>query len=829
MRRCSMRVLLGTFAAIVVARSGAGAQERDSISAVRVARISAVLDSGRYDEAEALARRFVTQPNGREGYGVLGAVLQARGRYAAAESAWTRAVELRATDSLTAAVRLAQLHFDRGERDRAMREFDRFIDIYNTRASRLTSEELAAVGLACRYLGLENPQLFKDALRAFDRALARDPGNLQARIALGELFLEKYNDVDAQKTFAEVLDRDSTSVDGLLGEARRRIADSQPGVDSLLVRASRVNPNAVGTRVIRARTLMDLEQYGDAQREIDRAFAVNPNASDALATAAAIKYLTGDRPGYEALRQRALALNPRDAGFYATMAELASRVRLYETAAEFARQGVAVEPKDWGAHAQLGMNLLRLGRIDEGRRALGTAFAGDPYDVRVKNTLDLLDTFSNYDTRSYGPVQLMVEKSEADLMGLYIGDLAAKAYATFSERYGYTPTPPVRIEVYRSHADFSVRTVGLAGLGALGVSFGSTLAFDSPAAKDAGPFNWGSTVWHELAHTFTLGLTDHRVPRWLSEGLSVYEEHRAKPGWGFDVSPEFLDAYRKGKLVPVSRMNDGFMRPAYPEQVQYSYYQASLVCDLIARDGGDRAILAMLQGYKAGKTTDEIFRTVLNIDPRAFDKKFDDYMRERFGARIAALDSVQAGLRSAGESLQRRDTTAAIAALERVRALFPGFAGEESASLALARLYAAKGDRARTADALAEIVQHNESSLEAHVRLIPVLLALGDTTRAIEMLDRSMYINPYDMPRHEQLAVLARRTGARSIAVRERRAIVALDPADRAEAYYQLALAEFEVGDRSGARRSVLTALEEAPGFVPAQELLLKIVDGGTP
>src|SRR5439155_5798891 len=135
---------------------------------------------------------------------------------------------------------------------------------------------------------------------------------------------------------------------------------------------------------------------------------------------------------------------------------------------------------------------------------------------------------------------------------IYLKDLAARAYATFAQRYGYTPSPPIRIEVYRSHTDFSVRTVGMGGLGALGVSFGTTLAFDSPAAKDAGNFNWGSTVWHELAHTFTLGLTDNRVPRWFSEGLSVYEEHHGKPGWGAHVTPEWLVAFREGKLVPVS-------------------------------------------------------------------------------------------------------------------------------------------------------------------------------------------------------------------------------------------------------------------------------------
>ena len=100
----------------------------------------------------------------------------------------------------------------------------------------------------------------------------------------------------------------------------------------------------------------------------------------------------------------------------------------------------------------------------------------------------------------------MIEKTESPILSVYLKDLAEQAYATFSKKYAYTPPPPIRIEVYRSHADFSVRTVGLAGLGALGVSFGTTLAFDSPAAKDAGPFNWGSTVWHELAHTFTLGI-----------------------------------------------------------------------------------------------------------------------------------------------------------------------------------------------------------------------------------------------------------------------------------------------------------------------------------
>ena len=95
--------------------------------------------------------------------------------------------------------------------------------------------------------------------------------------------------------------------------------------------------------------------------------------------------------------------------------------------------------------------------------------------------------------------------------------------------------------------------------------------------------------------------TDNRIPRWFSEGLSVYEEHHAKPGWGFNVTPDFLAAFKAGKLVPVSRMNDGFMHPAYPRAgaVLVLPGVARLRADR-ARLGGEPALLKMLQAYKEG-------------------------------------------------------------------------------------------------------------------------------------------------------------------------------------------------------------------------------------
>ena len=51
---------------------------------------------------------------------------------------------------------------------------------------------------AVRHLGRRDPQLFKDALKAYDEALAEDSLDVDAQVALGELFLEKYNSGEAK-------------------------------------------------------------------------------------------------------------------------------------------------------------------------------------------------------------------------------------------------------------------------------------------------------------------------------------------------------------------------------------------------------------------------------------------------------------------------------------------------------------------------------------------------------------------------------------------------------------------------------------------------------
>ena len=841
--------------AIAAYRAAASAQ--DASPRATKGLVDALVMVGRYDEAEETARRATASGTSAELWNSLGEVLVIRGRLAQAESAFVRAMNGRASDSLTARLNLAILRFDRGERATAMEEFDHFIDVYN-RGDRLTAEELMAVATACRYLGLERHEMFQDALKAYDRAIAADPQWLEPKVRVGELFLEKLNAPDARQSFEQVLEVNPRHPAALVGMARLLLFDGAPNAAETARQALEVNERYVPAHVILASLAVSNENYGVAVREAEAALAVDSGSVDALAVLGATHYLAGNRAGYEDARRRAMARNPRSAEFHATLAELAARNRLYREAMEFAREGVALDSTSWRTLGVLGMNQLRLGEIDAGRRSLERAFDGDPYDIWIKNTLDLLDTFTDYEEVRTDRFLIVAEKKEAAIMGLYAGELADEAFAKLQERYGYRPSGPIRIELYRSHSDFSVRTVGLTGLGALGVAFGDVLALDSPSARDLGRFNWGSVLWHELAHTFTLGATANRVPRWFSEGLSVLEERRAREGWGDDVTPSFLMAYRDGMLPPASELNEAFTRPSYPEQIGHAYYMASLICEMIEEQGGIQAIRDMLRGYREGRTSPDVFRTVLRTDFAGFDRRFDGWLRARFAKALEALGPAQA--RSLGDAMANRRRGAgepntapvrvmsggayaraleegrehaeadrydqAIAALERAKALFPQYAGEGSPYVLLAQIHKERGDRPRAAAELKALTAIDGANYDALRELAELLETQGDLAGAAAALDKAMYVNPFDMALHERLAGLYARTSQFPKAVRERRAVLALDPVDRPGALYELANALWQAGERDAARREVLRSLELAPNFEKAQELLLAIRRG---
>jgi tetratricopeptide (TPR) repeat protein len=734
-------------------------------------------------------------------------------------------------DRWAAEITAAEASARRGDRRDATQRASRITAAYEQGGARNSDEHLSA-GRAYVLLGIGNAQAVRSALAAFDRATAADSNNLEAQLRVSELFLEKYNAPDARASAEGILRRAPNDAKALLALARVESFEGKGSPMATAQRSIASDPRYASALAFVAQMHLDAESYDSARVYAQRAIDADALSSAGWTVLGSMAFLNGDSATYRNAVAAVTAVQPAPAEFYTALAEASVRQRRYTEAVALARRAIGYDSLYVPAYGVLGTNQLRTGQMESGRAAIERAFALDPFNLWHKNTLDLLDKMASFRTIDRGRFRVVAPAEEADLLALYIVPLLEQAYDSLAVRYGYKPPTPVRLEFYRYHADFSVRTVGLAGLGALGVSFGSLLAMDSPNGREKGQFNWGSTAWHELTHAFTLGASDHRVPRWLSEGLSVLEERRVGRGWGADATVSYLVAMTTGTLRPVSQLNDGFLRPRFPEETQFSYYQASLFCEMVEASRGAAALPAMLRAYRDGMDTPAVFQKVLGKTPLQIDAEFDAYTQRKFARALAAVrgsspsdssgGAFVATMREAAKQMNR-DRAAARVLLERAQAMFPEYGGDDGPAWYLAELAHSADDTVRALTLLEQVTSRNETAWEANMMEADLREARGDRAGALRALDRLNWIWPYDPAVHVRTATLAALQGDRARAVLERRAVVAMAPTDLLDARYELARALRDAGDIAAARRELLQVLEEAPSFEKAQALLLEL------
>ncbi len=738
----------------------------------------------------------------------------------------------------------------RGDRALATRLAQAIVNEY-TQGTRHSSAEHVIAGRAYVLLSVGDAGAVRSALAAFDAGAAADDSNLEATRRAGDLFLDKYNAPDARLSFESVLKRAPDDAEALLGLARVEEFEGKSSALATARKAIAANAGLSDAHAFVARLQLESEQWDSAMVSARRAIAVDSSSMDAWTVLGAIGWLSGDSTTYRTALAAATRMQPRPSDFFAGLADAAVRQRRYAEAVRLGLQAVEYDNLSVRALGVLGTTQLRIGQLDAGRATLERAFDLDRFNLWHKNTLDLFDKLKTFRTIRSGRFEVVAPAQEADLLAMYITPLLERAFDSLQTRYGFAPPTPVRLEFYEYHPDFSVRSVGLNGLGALGVSFGSLLAMDAPSARERGEFNWGSTAWHELTHAFTLGASEHRVPRWLSEGMSVLEERRALPGWGADVSVQYLAAFNAGILRPMSQLNDGFLRPRFPDEIGFSYYQASLFCEMVEATKGAKALPAMLTAYRDGLGTPQVFEKVLGMTSQVVDATFDAWTRAKFKVALASITAdrtpsggerreITAGrspaigavapsgpfveaMRAAMEAMQREQKDSARVRLERAQALFPEYAGADSPALFLARLAHERGDTTTALRQLAIITRRNETAWDANLLESQLLEARGDAAGAMAALERLVWIYPYDNTLHDRLANLATAREAHALALRERRAVVANRPADVLTARYELARALAASGDAAAARRELLQVLEQAPSFEKAQVLLLEL------
>jgi len=333
------------------------------------------------------------------------------------------------------------------------------------------------------------------------------------------------------------------------------------------------------------------------------------------------------------------------------------------------------------------------------------------------------------------------------------------------------------------------------------------------------------------------------VPRWVSEGLSVHEERRARAWWGGGATPSLIAAYGAGRLRPVSRLNDGFVHPRFDDEVILSYSLAAFVFEMLEERNGIEGIRALLAGYRAGASTANLMQQVYELALPAMDSTFDAWFRAKHQREFAAVvgervggdaaRSAEAGPRLRGpladamaaatSAVERKSWPQALQAARTATNLFPDFVERGSAYHLLVTTYMAIGDTTGAIGALQAITTRNGDAVDENLLLARLLEARGDSAGALTSYERATLIDPFDATVQAHLGDMAHARGAWSTAVRARRAVVALGPSDRADALYRVAQSLLGAGERVAARREVLRALDLAPTFEAAQDLLLTI------
>ena len=763
---------------------------------------------------------------------------------------------------------LVELTQREGRRDEAQSYSRRLLSLYQS-GQLNTSEDIGQAAYAAWQLSL-----WQDANRIFIEAAQVQPVSVSLFVDWGNLYLKKYNAAEAELIFRDGIQAmgQPTSeffrwgVDAAyVGLAQALKGQFRPGATAALAKALDLNPNNLQAYAFNTSLAIEDKNWQEAQEWIEKGLKKNKLFLPLLELECAYEYFQGKIQAFEKLQQRVLKINPNDGDLFETLGDLANRKRLLEEAAEFYREALQRNPRQESARASLGIALLRLGKEEEGKRILEVAYANDPFNIWTVNTLRLLDSFDRFVRFETPHFRMKLHEKEAVALKPYVAELAERSLKTLEQKYNHQVSGKYVFEMYPDHEDFAVRTMGLPGLGALGATFGRIVAMDSPSARPRGEFHWGSTLWHELAHVVTLSLSNGKVPRWFTEGISMMEERQAGEGWGDYLNVGFVQAYKDDLLLPLKDLNSGFERPESGQALAIAYFQAGWICEFLVSGYGFESIAAMLEAFGQGLSTEEVFQQVLGASVEEIDGQFRQKMEETLKPLLSKLEAPEhfslvhlfpgavgqegegeAGLETDLDTLLQAWQAApenyflnlrlgtqlktagrqqeAIPYLEKALEILPTQAARGSPYDILTQIYEETGQ----VDKLVEVLQRwwRAAPLfpeNAH-RIASLLSDRDQPQEAAKYLEEVMYVDPLQPETHQKLGDLYLQFSETEKAVREYTVFLSLSPVDGAAAHYRLAQALFESGDRQGARNHVLLSLEIAPAYPEAQKLLLKLV-----
>ncbi len=726
-----------------------------TVAAARAGLFAIDLRRGKYEAVieaiAALAPATQARPALR---GLLARAQRATGHYEAAAELWRLRIAADASD-FEAHCELGDAQWAAGQRGVARATWTA------AAAAALPSAATALTWHArCRWR-LGGAEQVVAASQELVQALSLVPDLLPARVTLGVLRFQVYREANGfpsgEKDLARVLEQHGDIEEALLWQYRLRSSNFQLDggkTDRYLQRLLHQNPRSVAGIVVRGASVLDDRRYQDAGEVLDGALAIDPRDQAALAHRAAVAWLLHDLDAYAGFRRRALVGDPGQSDVDRILADHLVALYRFADAQPFYEAALAADAKDVDALQGMAKALVYTGQGARAKELLQRAAALEPgyVDPWRNNALavqQLLD-------EQYVPVEdehfrVQFHRDDEEVLREYLMPLCLEALEVLGKKYDYRPTEKVTVEVFHTWDDFSVRTIGFRGFTALGACFGPFITMVSPGDGDLRKqdFMWEATAWHEYTHVLTLGLSRHRVPRWLTEGFSVHEEKARNAAWERGMDRELFDAFHNEDIPPVRLLNRLFRG----ERILFGYYQGGLIVDLIERDFGFAKAIELLRAFGDDLDTEAAFARGLGLSSNDFDQRFLDYVErdrlrgmrlvphfddpavQRLLVRVARQpENTQARLDLAWAYLQRKDP---IDAGPHLAAVLQRDPEHGSALLVRAAMLAARGAKAEALDCWRRGFAAGADDFDSRIACGRILLEQDDRDGAEQMFQRA--------------------------------------------------------------------------------------------
>ncbi|MBW8885522.1 MAG: hypothetical protein JF612_12280, partial [Planctomycetia bacterium] len=374
---------------------------------------------------------------------------------------------------------------------------------------------------------------------------------------------------------------------------------------------------------------IDAERYDDAEEVLAQIAKINPHQPRALALRAVIAHLKNQPDTERFHRLAALRHWPTNPEVDFLIGKKLSQKYRFAEGEKYQRQSLAFDPKYVPAKMQLAQDLLRLGQEEEGWQLADEAFTADGYNVVAHNLITLQENIAKFRTLEDDGFLVRMDAREAEIYGSRVLALLKRARRELCSKYDVELKQPVIVELFPRQQDFAIRTFGLpGGAGFLGVCFGTVITANSPASQTANPTCWEATLYHEFCHVVTLTKTNNKMPRWLSEGISVYEERQTDKTWGQTINPKYRAMLLGDGFVPISKLSGAFLSPPSPLQLQFAYFESSLAVQYLVEKHGIDTLKRVLVDLGAGLPINEsLARYAGSLD--ALDADFAKYARQQ--------------------------------------------------------------------------------------------------------------------------------------------------------------------------------------------------------